>query len=66
MSDTITKRGKQPGLSTEQIAAVGIPGLQPVFFYDGQFRTWSEVQDRARLASALAANIPSYMLRFAD
>ena len=65
MAELTTKQVNQPGMSIEQIAAVGIPGLQPVFFFDGQFRTWREVQHRAGLNNALAAQIPSYLLRSA-
>jgi hypothetical protein len=44
------------------LAAVGIPGLQPVFYFDGIFRTWAEVKTRAGLNNAIAAQIPSYRL----
>ncbi len=63
MAEPTLNQASQPGVSIEQIAAVGIPGLQPVFFYDGKFRTWREVQQRAGLNNALAAQIPSYLLR---
>ena len=46
----------------DQPAAVGIPGLQPVFYVDGTFRTWAEVKTRAGLNNAIAAQIPSYRL----
>jgi len=48
--------------SIEQLAAVGIPGMQPMFFFDGKFRTWREVQTRAGLNSAIASQIPAYRL----
>ena len=48
--------------SIDYLAAVGIPGLQPVFFYDGSFRTWAEVKTRSNLNRAIAAQISSYRL----
>ena len=30
---------------------------QPVFFFDGDFRTWGQVQQRAQLNMALAAQL---------
>ena len=50
------------GAPIEQLAAVGIPGMQPMFFFDGRFRTWREVQTRAGLNSAIASQIPAYQL----
>jgi hypothetical protein len=48
--------------SIERLAAVGIPGLQPVFYFDGRFRTWAEVKTRAGLNHAIASSISSYRL----
>ena len=48
--------------SIDRLAAVGIPGLQPVFYFDGRFRTWAEVKTRAGLNNAIAAQISSYRL----
>ena len=48
--------------SIDQLAAVGIPGLQPVFYYDGTFRTLAELKARARLNHAIATQIASYRL----
>ena len=33
------------------------PEQQPVFFYDGDFRTWPQVERRARLNAAIAAYV---------
>ena len=62
MNDRITPKSLNVGGPIEQLAAVGIPGMQPMFFFDGQFRTWREVQTRAGLNTAIAAQIPSYQL----
>ncbi len=43
--------------SIEQLAAVGIPGLQPLFYFDGGFRTWAEVKSRAQLNQAIAVRL---------
>ena len=48
--------------SIDRLAAVGIPGLQPVFYFDGSFRTWAEVKAMAGLNYAIGAQIPSYRL----
>ncbi len=39
------------------------PGDQPVFFFDGEFRTWGQVERRAQLNRAIAAHISSSQLR---
>lgn len=33
---------------------------QPVFFFDGGFRTWAQVEHRAMLNKALAAQVHRY------
>ena len=48
--------------SIDLLAAVGIPGLQPLFYFDGSFRTWAEVKTRAGLNNAIATQIPRYRL----
>lgn len=39
------------------------PSDQPVFFFDGEFRTWGQVERRAQLNRAIAAHISSSQLR---
>ena len=46
-----------------QAAAVQLLESQPVFFFDGDFRTWSQVERRARLNSAIASQIFKHLLR---
>ena len=36
------------------------PNSQPVFFFDGEFRTWAQVQQRAQVIKGMAA----YMARY--
>ena len=36
---------------------------QPIFFFDGEFRTWGQVEQRAQLNRAIAAQISSSQLR---
>ena len=36
---------------------------QPMFFFDGEFRTWGQVEQRAQLNRAIAAHISSSQLR---
>ncbi len=43
-------------------AATPRPSDQPVFFFDGEFRTWGQVEQRAQLNRALAAHIASFRL----
>ncbi|MDP6454517.1 MAG: hypothetical protein QF898_14535 [SAR202 cluster bacterium] len=62
MNEQTMPKNLSPGGSVEQLAAVGIPGMQPMFFFDGNFRTWREVQTRAGLNSAIASQIPAYRL----
>ena len=62
MNEQNTKQNPNVGGSIDQLAAVGIPGMQPMFFFDGRFRTWREVQTRAELNSAIASQIPAYKL----
>ena len=33
------------------------PGQGPMFFYDGDFRTWPQLERRARLNTAIAAYV---------
>ena len=33
------------------------PGQQPVFFYDGDFRTWPQLERRILLNTAIAAYV---------
>ena len=35
------------------------PANQPIFFFDGEFRTWGQVEQRAQLNRAIAAHISS-------
>ena len=51
------------GLVIEEIAnkeqaqqARAEPFAEPVFFFDGDFRTWGQVVQRARLNQALTSN----------
>ncbi|MCH7801768.1 MAG: hypothetical protein IIC24_09540 [Chloroflexi bacterium] len=62
MNVQVLENNLKIGGSIEQLAAVGIPGMQPMFFFDGKFRTWREVQTRAGLNSAIASQIPAYRL----
>ena len=39
------------------------PANQPIFFFDGEFRTWGQVEQRAQLNRAIAAHISSSQLR---
>jgi len=39
------------------------PANQPIFFFDGEFRTWGQVEQRARLNRAIASHILMYQLR---
>ncbi len=39
------------------------PANQPIFFFDGEFRTWGRVEQRAQLNRAIAAHISSSQLR---
>ena len=36
---------------------------QPIFFFDGEFRTWGQVEQRAQLNRVIAAHISSSQLR---
>ena len=36
---------------------------QPIFFFDGDFRTWGQVEQRAQLNRAIAAHVSSSQLR---
>ena len=38
-------------------------GSQPIFFFQGDFRTWAQVEARARLQMALAAQSDRYLPR---
>lgn len=62
MNAQVLEQKLEVGGSIEQLAAVGIPGMQPMFFFDGKFRTWREVQNRAGLNNAIASQIPAYRL----
>ena len=62
MNDQILEHDLKVGGSIELLAAVGIPGMQPMFFFDGKFRTWREVQTRAGLNNAIASQISAYRL----
>jgi hypothetical protein len=33
------------------------PGSEPLFYFDGDFRTWDQVQRRAQLNRAIAAHL---------
>ncbi len=33
------------------------PASQPIFFFDGEFRTWGQVERRAQLNRAIAAAV---------
>ena len=41
----------------ERNAMVSRSGSQPIFFFDGDFRTWGQVQQRSQLNAALHAII---------
>lgn len=43
---------------------MGHPGrVQPIFFYDGEFRTWGQVEQRARLNTAIRKYLSSHPLQ---
>ena len=43
---------------TQPAGAAGVnPGPEPVFFFDGDFRTWAQVQQRAQLNRAIATQL---------
>ena len=39
------------------------PSSEPVFFFDGDFRTWAQVEKRAQLNRAIAAHIAEHPQR---
>ena len=39
------------------------PGDQPIFFFDGGFRTWAEVEGRAQLNLAIATLLEGHPVR---
>ena len=39
------------------------PGNQPIFFFDGGFKTWAEVERRAQLNWAIATLLARYPVR---
>ena len=39
------------------------PGIEPVFFFDGGFRTWGQVEQRAQLNKAIATHIAKHWVR---
>ena len=51
--------GEQPSRQ-ETVPVSG--GNQPIFFFQGDFRTWAQVEARARLQMALAAPFDRYSL----
>ena len=36
------------------------PSSEPVFFFDGDFRTWAQLERRAKLNRAIAAHIAKH------
>ena len=40
------------------------PGQQPVFFYDGDFRTWPQLERRVLLNTAIAARLARPLLLY--
>lgn len=50
MTQQTLKSDRRSGLTHQPI---GI-SQQPVFFYDGDFRTWAQVEHRAQLNQAIA------------
>ena len=46
-----TLQGERRASPTNQTSS---PGQQPVFFYDGGFRTWAQVEHRAQLNQTIA------------
>ncbi len=36
---------------------LAVPGAEPIFFFDGDFRSWAQAEQRARLNSAIASYI---------
>ncbi|MCI0437906.1 MAG: hypothetical protein L0177_02105 [Chloroflexi bacterium] len=40
-----------------------VPSSEPIFFFDGDFRTWGQVEQRARLNSAIASYIARRSMR---
>ena len=39
------------------------PATTPIFFYDGDFRTWKQVERRAQLNKAIATYVQTYPVR---
>ena len=65
--DSVTRRSQDTHECQEQpcrreTAPIGI-GSQPIFFFQGDFRTWAQVEARARLQMALAAQTDRYLPR---
>lgn len=51
------------GLLLRRGAAAPAPGDQPIFFFDGDFRTWAQVERRARLNRAIADHVANHRSR---
>ncbi|MDA1189004.1 MAG: hypothetical protein O2854_04925 [Chloroflexi bacterium] len=45
---------REGGGAQPEATAIALPSGEPVFFYDGEFRTMAEVQRRAALNQAIA------------
>ena len=48
---------KQITQQSPQSGTADNPGSEPVFFFDGDFRTWGQVERRAQLNKAIAAQL---------
>ena len=44
-------------LSGRSGMAINNPGNEPIFFFDGDFRTWTQVQQRVQLNKAIAIHM---------
>ena len=66
-TDRVTRRSRSVHECEEQSyrhekVPTGV-GNQPIFFFQGDFRTWTQVEARAQLQMALAAQAGSFSLR---
>ena len=66
-ADRVTRPSQSPHKCEEQPCwheRVPISGgNEPIFFFQGDFRTWAQVEARVRLQTALAAQADSYSPR---
>ena len=60
MTQQVQKSHRWSGQLRQREAVAQRPGSQAVFFFDGDFRTWGQVQLRAQLNMAFAAQAAKY------